>query len=395
MHLRIKGSPACLANVLVCSEINIAKAMPITKKAQILSVGEVHRASIRVKASRVAAAPAAEGDADSAGRALAAAEPSGAGPSSDENDEESDAFEGDDADEDEDPDDGGDGDDEEEEEDLDEDDDEEEVVTPRKRAARSGKSHATPKRKRQKPRAARRDPDSAGKVLICPETLPFLRDLASHTNDRDWFVANKPRWQDIKSEFEIFVDYLKDRARVMDPALPDCPAKSCIFRINRDVRFSGGPLYKKHVSCAFPKKNFPPDHPGCFFFKIEPGKSRVAAGIWDVQSGKLAAIRAAIDADNGAAVRAVLGRDSFKEMFGEDPLHALTPDGEPYNESLKTAPKGYKKDHEAIDLLRLKSFGIKRDVDDDVVAGEDFMDVIIATWTELMPWILLLNTYAS
>ncbi|KAJ3191619.1 hypothetical protein HK101_007557 [Irineochytrium annulatum] len=366
--------------------------MPVSKpskKAQILSVREVHKASRRVRSSRGAAAAAATSASEEEGSgdevpARTVEESDDARASSADEEDDGDVDDGREGEED-------DGQDDEDDE------DEEEVVTPkRKRGAKSSveSSGSTTRKKKQKTASASRTrPDLTnstghGKVLICPETLPFLRDLASHTNDRDWFVANKHRWQDVKSEFEIFVDFLKDRARRMDPGLPDAPAKSCIFRINRDVRFAGGPLYKTSVSCSFPKKNFPPDHPACFYFRVEPGgKSRIGGGMYDVSAGKLAAVRAAIDADNGAAVKAVVERQSFREMFGDEPFQ--------WNESLKTAPKGYKKDHEAIELLRLKTFGVKRDVDDDVVASEGFMDLIMETWTELLPWIQLLNTYAS
>ncbi|KAJ3194045.1 hypothetical protein HK101_003603 [Irineochytrium annulatum] len=358
--------------------------MPVSKpskKAQVLSVREVRRASGRVKSSRTAgAAPAAEGDAGVFPGAVEESDDAGEPSSEDEDDEENQAYVAEDDEDDDDEVGGEDDDDDGGDEEPDEDD--EEVVTPKKRGAKSAPSSAGSKKAKKETTAA-----AEGKVLIGAETLPFLRDLADHSNDRDWFHANGSRWQEVRSDFEIFVDYLKDRVRALDPGLPNEDARNCVFRINRDVRFYPGPLYKTSMACSFPKRVFPPTHPACFYLKIEPGKSWIGGGMYDIPSGKLAAIRSAIDADKGAGMKAVLEKESFKKVFGKDPWQ--------WNESLKTAPKGYKKDHEAIKLLRLKSYGIRRNVDDDVVTSEGFMDVVMVTWTELLPWIQLLNSYAS
>ncbi|KAJ3188034.1 hypothetical protein HK101_009280 [Irineochytrium annulatum] len=258
--------------------------------------------------------------------------------------------------------------------------DRDEPVTTKKRRSTSDRPSTGARRRRPNnttPPATpsqTRSPDAPapGSVAISAKTLTFLRDLAVN-NDKEWFNSrpNHSRYVAVKNDFEIFVSYLKDRIRELDPALPDAPAKSFMFSATNDT-----------------------SHPACFYFRVEPGKSRIGGGLYDPDGGRLAACRRAMVADGGAAVRAVVEKDSFRGMFGDKPLQA-TVEGAPYNKGLKTAPKGYKRDHDLIELLKLRDYGVMREISDEVVEGEDFMDVIMLTWTELMPWIMLLNTYAS
>ena len=77
---------------------------------------------------------------------------------------------------------------------------------------------------------------------------------------------------------------------------------------------------------------------------------------------KLLAIRNAI-ADNPKGFRRIVEAKKFKETFKE--LHG---------DSLKTAPKGFPKDHEAIEYLRMKSFTVARGpLKNTVVNADDFV----------------------
>lgn len=74
-------------------------------------------------------------------------------------------------------------------------------------------------------------------TTISKTTLQFLSDLKQN-NNRDWFLENKPRFEEAKKEFEIFIDALILEIAKFDPSIGHHRAKDCIFRIYRDVRFS-------------------------------------------------------------------------------------------------------------------------------------------------------------
>ncbi|KAJ3288138.1 hypothetical protein HDU76_007726, partial [Blyttiomyces sp. JEL0837] len=167
---------------------------------------------------------------------------------------------------------------------------------------------------------------------------------------------------------------LKTRLCEIDTAIPSSiPAKNFIFRLNRDVRF-GGPPYKTHLSCVFPKMNLP-NHPACFYVHVEPNnESFVGGGIYNPESGVLNRLREAIGEDGEGANR-------LKKLVN----------GERFK---KTAPKGYAKDHEMIEFLRLKSFVVSGGrFDDEVVASEGFVDKVVEIFKDLYPFIALLNDF--
>ena len=68
-------------------------------------------------------------------------------------------------------------------------------------------------------------------------TLTFLKDLAAN-NDRDWFAANKPRYEKARDEFVEFIGELVQNIAKFDPEVAKVDPKKSVFRIYRDTRFS-------------------------------------------------------------------------------------------------------------------------------------------------------------
>ena len=71
-----------------------------------------------------------------------------------------------------------------------------------------------------------------------PILFEFLKDLQTN-NNREWFQANKDRYNQAKFAFESFINELIPKIREIDPLVDMITAKDCVFRIYRDVRFSG------------------------------------------------------------------------------------------------------------------------------------------------------------
>lgn len=196
--------------------------------------------------------------------------------------------------------------------------------------------------------------------MITGATLSFLRDLRKH-NTRDWFDRNRTRYQAARGEFILLVDALIAGIAYFEPHVLELEPENCIFRINRDTRFSKDKTpYKVHLGAFITDRGRNVARAG-YYVHIEPGECLVAGGIYMPPSRETKAIRAAI-MDDATALRSIVGKAEFTAAFGK----------ELPGERVKTAPRGVPKDHEDIDLLRLKSYEVYQSISDNNVLSSDF-----------------------
>ncbi len=201
--------------------------------------------------------------------------------------------------------------------------------------------------------------------IIERSTIKFLHDLSRH-NDRVWFTENRSRYEKARENYTMFVQAVIDEIVGFDPILKGLEAKSCMFRINRDTRFSHDKSVYKTNFGAFivrgGKKNGD-RFPG-YYLHIEPGASFVAGGAYIPPSPWLNVIRERISA-NGDQLVKIIGSKEYRGFFG-----GLE------GEKLKVPPRGYTRDNPHIELLKMKSFlAQKQFTDDEVVAPEFFIAV--------------------
>lgn len=147
-----------------------------------------------------------------------------------------------------------------------------------------------------------------------------------------------------------------------------------MFRIYRDVRFSKDKSpYKTHWSGSF--KRASKYRRGGYYFHIEPGnQSFIAGGFWAPNKEDLARIREEI-AQAPDEFREIIETKTFVDTFGSL-----------QGEQLKSAPKGYDKDHPAIDLLRYKQFIVVKPFSDEEVLRSDFVEVVNAVFQKMRPF---------
>ena len=83
-----------------------------------------------------------------------------------------------------------------------------------------------------------------------PELFAFLRELEQH-NEREWFNANKARYEDDLKEPALA--FIEDMAYRLPEVAPQLTAdKRSLFRIYRDTRFAKDKTpYKTHVGIYF------------------------------------------------------------------------------------------------------------------------------------------------
>ncbi len=218
---------------------------------------------------------------------------------------------------------------------------------------------------------------------ITKSTLKFLSDLRIH-NDRDWFSRNRKRYDKVKAEYASFIQAVIDEISGFDPILKGLEAKHCIYRINRDIRFSNDKtLYKTHLGAFIVRGGRKNGNKFAgYYIHVEPGGgSMLAGGAYIPPTPWLSAIREKID-EKGEELVKIINNKEFVRIFGQIE-----------GEKLKSAPKGYLKDNPFIELLKMKSFLVSRTVSDNEVISDDFFDTILEACKAMKPLNDFLNDY--
>ncbi len=210
--------------------------------------------------------------------------------------------------------------------------------------------------------------------------LNFLADLARH-NERDWFQAHKPTYDQLRADFEADVAYWLRELAQDEPALAALDPKKCVFRIYRDVRFSKVKVpYKTHFSAYFAAGGITPGR----YVQIGPnGQTLVAGGLYEPTKEQLAAVRQEIDYQ-AADLHALLAAPTAQQHFPQGLV----------GDQLKKMPPGYEPTHPEAKWLRHKSFLLSHELPDAQVRSlgtEALRAHILAALRALGPFCEWLN----
>jgi len=210
------------------------------------------------------------------------------------------------------------------------------------------------------------------------QVLLFLSALREN-NSRVWFDKNR-KWYDESRDKMLFVtEVLINEVRKFDPEIPVMDPKDCLFRIFRDVRFSGDKRPYKTNMGSFIARGGRKSPGAGYYFHVEPGECFAGGGIYMPEAEPLRAIRQHIF-ENPGQYRDIVFDAEFKRLF---------PDV--YGNKLKTAPKGFPKDFEYINLLKNTSYAFGAKIDDGIVAGEDYFEKILEIFRKISKINLFLN----
>ena len=199
--------------------------------------------------------------------------------------------------------------------------------------------------------------------MLTKESLQFLDDLKKN-NNREWFQDNKKRYEVFKKDYHQLVSDFLDAMKPLDPSLELLEVKNCTFRINRDIRFSKDKSpYKAHLGVWMSSGAKGANRSG-YYVHIEKGASFIAGGFYSPESEDLKKVRKEI-AFFHDDLEAILTDKNFKKEFGSLDINE--------NNSLKSMPRGYEKDHPAIEFLKLKSFTATQKYDISEVTKKDFV----------------------
>ncbi|MBU8893219.1 MAG: DUF2461 domain-containing protein [Bacteroidales bacterium] len=215
--------------------------------------------------------------------------------------------------------------------------------------------------------------------MLSKKLLQYLSDLKKN-NYKEWFHENKPTYQLLKNEFLQFIAYAIADIAQFDNSVKNIDPKKCIFRINRDVRFSKDKLpYKTNFGGFIVPGGKNAGFAG-YYIHIEPGNCFLAGGIYMPPPDKLKAVRTEIY-ENTKEFKKILNDKNFKKHFKE----IISDD------KLKTAPKGFPKDFEDIDLLRHKHYTVVKYINEDLVTSDKFADEISEVFNALYPFNSFIN----
>lgn len=211
--------------------------------------------------------------------------------------------------------------------------------------------------------------------MLSKDTIQFLDDLKAN-NNRDWFLENNKRYETFKMDYQQLVADLLNVMKPLDASLEMLEVKNCTFRINRDIRFSKDKTpYKSHLGIWLSSGAKGQNRSG-YYIHLERGFSFIAGGLYSPEAEDLKKMRKEI-AFFHDDLQAILDDKNFKKKFKDFDRNEKN--------TLKNPPRGYEKEHPAIELLKLKSFESSQKIDISEATKKDFVAAISKKLIVLKP----------
>ena len=202
---------------------------------------------------------------------------------------------------------------------------------------------------------------------IQPFVYDFLNDL-SLNNNRDWFMANKGRYEAARTDFLEFVEALLAEIYKIDPSIGVQKAQNCMYRIYRDLRFSPDKTpYKTHFAVYIATGGVKRHGLPGYYLHIQNGESSFGGGIYLPAPELLDAIRKEI----------YYNIDTFKGIIGDKNYLKHFPSILWNIEKLKKAPQGFDPNFPDIDLLKHKHYVSVADFGNETATSDGFLQYIV------------------
>ncbi|SDJ57109.1 DUF2461 domain-containing protein [Chryseobacterium jejuense] len=199
------------------------------------------------------------------------------------------------------------------------------------------------------------------------KAFEFLTQL-NKNNNREWFTRHKTEYDLVVKENKVFFNQVYTELQEHDNL-----KGIHIFRIYRDVRFSKDQTpYKTNFGVGYSRSK--PMLRGGYYIQLEPGNSFVGGGFWGPEAKDLLRIRKEFEIST-KEIEKIITNETFVKYFGE-----LKGD------AVKTAPRGFDKNHTAIDLIRKKQFVVMRKFTDKEVFADNFQKEAVQTLLTMRPF---------
>ncbi len=217
--------------------------------------------------------------------------------------------------------------------------------------------------------------------MLQPSTIKFLKELKKN-NTREWFEKNRKIYEAAKEDFANLVETVIEKHGKKDEGIASLKAKECMFRINRDIRFSKDKSpYKTNMGASINKGGKKVMMAG-YYFHCEPGNSFAGGGLWSPEADKIKKVRQEIDYNFDEFKKVVSSKKFVTEYSGLYKGEDVT---------LIREPKGYEKNNSAIEFIKLKSWIAMKPIPDKDLTGKDLAKKILDAFAALQPLIQFLN----
>ena len=234
--------------------------------------------------------------------------------------------------------------------------------------------------------------------------LSFLKQVMAN-NNREWFHAHKALYDDARQEWTDGVAKALERIISFDAEIATIQLKDCLYRFNRDTRFSPDKSpYKRHLGayiCSKGRKALR----GGYYIHLEPGNCLLATGSYWLPTNILTSCRNEIMANIDRWLE-IVENPEFVRLFGR-PGEGSWPEYSA-NESdenapvtatergfgltmLKTCPAGFPRDYEHIRYLRMKDYCCWHQVDDSFFEGDKWFDKAVSIFKVAKPMMDFMN----
>ncbi len=215
--------------------------------------------------------------------------------------------------------------------------------------------------------------------MLTNNTLIFLKEL-NKNNNKEWFEKNRKCYEYSQSEIKQLLALWITQFGKTDGSIANLEPQKCIFRINRDVRFSADKNpYKSNLGAYLAKGAKQTNFAG-YYLHIEPGNCFFGAGNYMPTPEQLARIRQEID----------YNFTDFKKIISAKTFVSYFPEINKENK-LKRAPKGYEETNEAIEFLKMKSYTVISKINDKALIQPDFVQQLVILSKTVKPFIDFLN----
>ena len=217
--------------------------------------------------------------------------------------------------------------------------------------------------------------------MLEPQTIKFLKALRKN-NNKPWFDAHRPQYEAARIDFSNFIQLVIEDLQRSDTTITGLSSRDCLFRINRDIRFSHDKTpYKSNFGASIKRGGRKSAFAG-YYFHCEPGQSFIGGGLWMPESPNLKKLRQEIDY-NYDELKEILNEKKFKKIYGD-----VFRGGDV---SLSTMPKGYEKDNPAAGYLKLKSMIAETTVQDEELTKASLHKKTIDAFLALQPLLNCIN----
>ena len=215
--------------------------------------------------------------------------------------------------------------------------------------------------------------------MINKTTISFLKELKLN-NNREWFLSKDADYKKSKQEYTLLIERVIAQIGKKSKAYADIEPSKCLFRINRDVRFSHNKApYKTNFGASINIYGKKSPKAG-FYIHIEPGSSFVGGGVYMPPADILYKVRQEIDY-NFKEFSKIIKHKDFVKFYGKLDME----------DALKNPPRGFDKENQALEFIKLKSFVAFSSFTDKELQQANFADIVAEKLIALLPLIEFIN----